>query len=138
MLRLLVRVATSRWTKTLLVVLWFLNLLFMINRGWVNESWETLPGGGTLHRTNYFDIRRNYAFVWLTLILIAYLANMFKQRSLGYYGLVEIAFGVVGGFVALGHLSLDQTASWLTIFASAYVVVRGAGNIVQAVKNADA
>ena len=86
MLQFFVRVAASRWTKILLVLLWALSLLFMINRGWVNESSETLPGGGTLHRTNYFDIRRNYLFVWLTLILIAYFAHMFKQRSLGYYG----------------------------------------------------
>jgi hypothetical protein len=134
MLKLLVRIASSRWTKIAVLLLWLISLLSMINRGWINESWEMLPGEGALQRSNYFDVRRNYLFVWLTLIVVAYLAHIFKQRSLGYYGLVEMLFGIVAGYIALAQLSLDQATSWLTVLASAYVVVRGAGNISQAVR----
>jgi uncharacterized membrane protein YeaQ/YmgE (transglycosylase-associated protein family) len=135
MLKRLVHIAGSRWTKILIVLLWILSLLLMIERGWVKESWENQSGGGSiLTGRNYFDIHRNALFVWMTLILIGYLAHKFKQRSLGYFGLVEILVGIVGGYVALERVTLDQAASWFAVLASAYVVVRGAGNIAQAVK----
>lgn len=136
-LRFLVHIANTRWMKALLVGVWLLSLLWMVNRGWVWESWQALPSGGIEHQQNYFDIRRNSLFVWSTLVLVAYLAHWFRQRSLGYYGFVEVLFGVMGGYIALEQQSLDQTTSWLAVLASAYIVVRGAGNISQAVKEAD-
>lgn len=110
----------------------------MISGGWVGYSWEALPNGQRLYRYNYFEIKRNYAFVWMTLIGIAYLANGLKRRWLGQYGLVEVIFGVVGGYVAVDKLPLDEATAWITIFASAYVVVRGATNISQAVRDSEA
>ena len=131
MLQKLARIASSRWTKGILVTVWLLSLANMISRGWVWESWEAVPGG-LEHRWNYFDIKRTPTFVWLTLVVVGYTAYLFRQRSLGYYGLVEIIFGLFGGFVAVSKLPLSGVTAWFSLAASAYIMVRGATNIAQA------
>lgn len=135
MLKSLVQMASSWWTKGFLLVLWLLSLLFMVERGWVWESQEWLPDGGLLYRYKYWDIERTPLFVWLSLILLGYFAHLFRQRSLGYYGLVEILFGLVAGFLAVSKLALTDITAWFALAASAFVIVRGAGNVVQAVTN---
>lgn len=69
------------------------------------------------------------------MILLAYAAHRFRQRSLGYYGLVEIVFGLTGGIVSIGKLPLDQATTWLALTGSTFVIVRGSANIAQAVSD---
>jgi len=95
----------------------------MISRGWVWERWEAVPGG-VEHRWNYFDIKRTPTFVGLTLVVVGYTAYLFRQRSLGYYGLVEIIFGLFGGFVAVSKLPLNGVTAWFSLAASAYIMAR--------------
>src|SRR3954469_11052185 len=117
MLKRIVDIASSRWTKFVLLGLWILSLLWMINRGWVWESWEVVPGG-IEHRRNYFDIKRTPLFVWLTLILLGYIAHRLKRHSLGYYGLIQVTAGLVGGFIAVNKLPLTDVSAWLTLLVS--------------------
>jgi hypothetical protein len=132
MLKKIVKIASSRWTKSAIATFWLLSMLLMIERGWVWESWKVVPEG-IEHRTNYFEIHRTALFVWLTLILLGYLAYYFKRRSLGYYGIIEVFVGIAGGFTAISKLTLDTPALWFALAASAYVVVRGTGNVGDAV-----
>ena len=136
MLERLIHVTTSRWAKGIVICLWIVSFLAMFT--WVSESWESFPGGGYEHRRNYFEIKRTTLFVWLTLIVLSYIAYKFKQRSLGYYGLFEILFGFVGGLVAVSKLPLTGLSAWLALAASAFVIIRGYGDIVDAVGKADA
>lgn len=131
-LKLIVAVASSHWAKGVLLALWLASLVWMLERGWVWESWEVVLGG-VKHRRNYFDINHTSLFVWLTLILLGYIAHRFKTRSLGYYGLTEVLIALVGGFVAVSKLPLTDVSAWLALGASAFVIVRGASNIVEAV-----
>ena len=47
--------------------------------------------------------------------------------------MVEVIFGLVAGFVAVSKLPLNGVAAWFSLAASAYIVVRGATNISQAI-----
>ncbi len=134
MLELLVRMFASRWTKFMFLGLWVTSLLWMLERGWVWESWEVVPGGME-HRLNYFEIQRTPLFVWLSLILLGYLAHMLKIRSLGYYGLVEVIVGAVGGFIGVAALPLTSVAAWVVLAGSVYTIVEGASNISESVKS---
>jgi uncharacterized membrane protein YeaQ/YmgE (transglycosylase-associated protein family) len=71
------------------------------------------------------------------LIIIGYLAHQFRQRFLGYYGLCEILIGIVGGFVAASKLPISDISAWLALVTSAFIIVRGAGNITEAVAAAE-
>jgi hypothetical protein len=137
MLKRIAAISSSRWTIAILGITWLLSLLYMIDRGWVWESWEAVPGG-VEHRSNYFDIRRTPTFIWLTLIVFGYAAYFLRLRFLGYYGLVEIIFGLVGGFIAVYKLPLNEPTAWFSLGAVAYIMVRGATNIAQAVAAQDA
>jgi hypothetical protein len=132
MLKRIVDIASSRWTKFLLLGLWILSLLWMINQGWYWEGWEVIPGG-IEYRRDYFDIRRTPLFVWLTLILLGYIAHKLKRRSLGYYGLIQVTAGLVGGFIAVSKLPLTDVSAWLALLASAFAIVNGSGTVAEAV-----
>lgn len=134
-LKRIVRVATSRWTKGIVLGLWLGTFLLMLSRGWVWESWESFPGGGYEHRWNYFDIKRTPLFVWLTLIIVSYVVYKFKQRSLGYFGLFEVVFGLVGGFLAVSRIALNTISAWLALAASAFVIIRGYTDIIEFVNS---
>jgi len=138
MLKLLVRIASSPWTKLAVAVLWFGSLVFMLHRGWVWERREILLKGVLVERYNHFDIELTPMFVWLTMILLGYLAHLFRHWSLGYYGLVEVTCGMIGGFIAIGKLPLDHAPAWFGLMASAFIIVRGTGNIAQAVSEQEA
>lgn len=122
----LVSLATSRRLKIGVLVLWLLSLVSIFT--FVRESHEKFPGGSE-DRYNYFEIHRSALFVWLSLSLVGYAAHHFKQRSPGWYGVIEIVAGIVGGFVAVQRLPIEDPGSWFALAASAYVMVRGAGNV---------
>src|SRR5215472_5888144 len=136
MLRQLIRLANLRVTKIAVFVLWFLALLWVVQRGWVWESWEVVPGGME-HKRNYFDIHRTGLFIWLTLIVLAYAAHQFREWSKVYSGVVEVLVGLVGGFVAAMKLPFNNLASWFAVIGSAYVLVKGAENLSSAIKEED-
>jgi uncharacterized membrane protein len=77
-----------------------------------------------------FDIEHTRVFIWLTMVLLGYAAHSFRQWSLGYYGLVEILCGLIGGFIAIGKLPLDHAPAWFGLMASAFIIVRAAGNVL--------
>jgi hypothetical protein len=106
---------------------------FLLELGWVWKSQEALETGVLIERYRSFDIKRTPVFVWLTMILVGYAAHLFRQRSLGYYGLAEIFCGLLGGFIAIGKLPLDHAPAWFGLLASAFIIVRGAGNVGRAV-----
>lgn len=133
MLKILVRIASSRWTKLMLIVLWLSSLLFVLFDGWALKSHQALESGVLVERYRYFDIAPTPVFVWLTMILIGYVAHLFRHCSLGYYGLLEILCGLAGGFIAIGKLPLDHIPAWFGLFVSAFIIVRGAGNVAQAI-----
>ena len=132
MLKSLVRLASSPWTRLALLVLWLSSLVFVLARGWVWESHPVLEEGALVVRYKYFDIEHTPMFVWLTMIMLGYVAHLFRRWSLGYYGLVEVLCGLVGGFIAIGRLPLDHAPAWFGLFASTFIIVRGAGNVAQA------
>jgi len=132
MLKILVQIASSRFTKLTVLLLWAWSLTLTLKHGWVWESHQVVDKGLVVERYLYFDIEHTPMFVWLTMILLGYAAHVFRQRSLGYYGLVEILCGLIGGFVAIGKLPLDQGPAWFGLVASAFIIVRGAGNVSQA------
>ena len=132
MLKILVQIASSRSTKLTALLLWAWSLTLTLKHGWVWESHQVVDKGLVVERYLYFDIEHTPMFVWLTMILLGYAAHVFRQRSLGYYGLVEILCGLIGGFVAIGKLPLDQGPAWFGLVASAFIIVRGAGNVSQA------
>lgn len=123
-------------TKIAVFVFWFLALLWMVQRGWVWESSEVVSGG-IEHSRNYFDIHRTALFIWLTLILMAYAAHQFRAWSKVYSGAVEVVVGLVGGFVAAMKLPFNSAASWFALIGTAYVLVKGAENLVSAIKEED-
>ena len=133
MLKLLVRTASSRFTKLTVLLLWTCSMVLILKRGWVWESHEVVDKGLLLERYTRFDIEHTPVFVWLSMILLGYAAHHFRQWSLGHYGLVEIFCGLIGGFVAIGKLPLDEGPAWFGLIASAFVIVPGAGNVSQAV-----
>src|SRR6516162_2021926 len=102
MLKILVQIASSRSTKLTALLLWAWSLTLTLKHGWVWESHQVVDKGLVVERYLYFDIEHTPMFVWLTMILLGYAAHVFRQRSLGYYGLVEILCGLIGGFVAIG------------------------------------
>jgi hypothetical protein len=131
MLRRIVRVASSRITVALLAVWWAFELFGMIDNGWEWEETERTPQGVVIRHKSW-DITRTEIFVWLTLILLGYVAHWFKRFSLGYYGLLEVVVGLVGGSLAVAKLPLNQAVTWLTMGGASYVVVRGVEHIQQA------
>jgi hypothetical protein len=133
MLNILVDIASSRWTKLALVVFWLWSLVLVLERGWVWESHEVVEKGVLVEHYISFDIEHTPVFIWLTMVLLGYAAHSFRQWSPGYYGLVEILCGLVGGFIAIGKLPLDHAPAWLGLMASAFIIVRGAGNVAHAV-----
>ena len=133
MLNTLVDIASSRWTKLALVMLWLWSLILLLERGWVWESHQVVEQGVLVEHYISFDIEHTPVFIWLTMVLLGYAAHSFRQRSLGYYGLVEILCGLVGGFIAIGKLPLDHAPAWFGLMASAFIIVRGAGNVAHAV-----
>jgi hypothetical protein len=134
MLSTLVRIAASRWTKLVILLLWFGFLILMLLRGWIWQSSEVIDKGELTEHYNSFSIERTPVFVWLTMILLGYAAHLFKQWSLGSYGLVEVACGLAGGFIAIGKLPLGHAPAWVGLTLSTFIIVRGAGNIAQAVE----
>jgi len=134
MLKTLVRVASSRWTKLIIALLWFGSLILVLQRGWVWESHEIVDKGELTEHYSSFDVERTPLFVWLTMMLLGYAAHLFKKWSLGSYGLLEVACGLAGGFIAIGKLPLDHAPAWVGLTVSTFIIVRGAGNIVQAVE----
>jgi hypothetical protein len=136
MLRRLIQLSKLRATKVVLLFFWIFAFLWMVNRGWVRESREVVPGG-IEHRWNYFDIHRTALFIWLTLILLAYSAHQFRAWSKVYSGVVEVLVGLIGGFVAAMKLPFDNPASWFALVGTAYVLVKGAENLASAIKEED-
>jgi len=134
-LKFLVIVASSGWTKAALALVWLLSLCLVLHRGWAWERSGVLDQGTFFERYRSFVIERTPLFVWFSMILLAYAAHRFRQRSLGYYGLVEIVFGLTGGIVSIGKLPLDQATTWLALTGSTFVIVRGSANIAQAVSD---
>ena len=133
MLNTLVDIASSRWTKLALVMLWLWSLVLVLERGWVWESHQVVEQGVLVEHYISFDIEHTRVFIWLTMVLLGYAAHSFRQWSLGYYGLVEILCGLIGGFIAIGKLPLDHAPAWFGLMASAFIIVRGAGNVAHAV-----
>jgi hypothetical protein len=133
MLKSLVSIASLRTTKVILFLLWVSSLASVLEHGWAWERHEALERGELVERYKYFDVESTPVFVWLTMILVGYAAHLFKERSPGYYGLVEILCGLLGGFLAIGKLPLDQTPAWVGLLASSFMIVRGAGNVAQSV-----
>jgi hypothetical protein len=131
MLKSLVCFASSRRTRYSILGMWVLSLLYMLDHGFL-WNWDLNPGDSELRR-NYISSERNALFIWITLIIIGYLAHRFRQRFLGYYGLCEIVIGLVGGFVAASKLPISDTSAWLALVTSAFIIVRGASNITEAV-----
>jgi hypothetical protein len=93
---------------------------------WWSKEWTT---DGVVIRENYWDIKKTPAFVWFTLIVAGYAASSLKRHSLGYYGMIEVCVGLLGGFVAISGLSFNHTQAWLALIGSAFFIVRGAGNV---------
>jgi hypothetical protein len=133
MLKSLVHIASSRWTKLTVIALWLWCLGFVLARGWIWESHEVVEQGGLLERYRYFDMEHTPVFVWLTMILVGYGAHLFRKRALGWYGFVEILCGLIGGVIAIGRLPLDHPPAWIGLVLSACIIVRGAGNVTLAV-----
>jgi hypothetical protein len=106
--------------------------LWTINRAWVWESWERLPGGGVVHRSNYFDFRPSATLAFLSFPLIAYAMYKFKLKNLSYYSALEIIVGILAGGIALLVLQFDNLTHWIALIAAGYIVVRGLENLKKA------
>jgi len=106
----------------------------MINRGWVWESVEYFPEGGYERKRNYFDIKRTSIFVWLTMLLLVYGAQLLKRYSLGYFGFLEILIGFIGGIISIKTLSLTDTSAWLILIASSITMMNGYENLEKFIK----
>jgi hypothetical protein len=64
--------------------------------------------------------------------------SSFQAVIPGWYGFVDILCGLIGGVVAIGRLPLDHPPAWFGLMASAFIIVRGAGNISLAVAEKEA
>jgi hypothetical protein len=133
MLRLIVRLAVSPITISVLLLLWGWELFWMIRRGSATNATGAAPQAGATAPNPFWDAHRTASFAWLTLILLSYFAHWFKKKSLGYYGLLEIIVGLVGGSFAVAELPMNQPATWLAMGGASYVVVRGAEHISNAI-----
>ena len=124
-----IRRVTGFWPfKALVVVVWLVTMVVSISNGWVSRSWETI-NGGVVFRQNYFDLRQTTLFVWLTLLIVGYAAYWLRRRALGWYGVLEVLVGSGGGIIAVTKVPLTTPGGWFALFASAFVLVRGATNI---------
>jgi hypothetical protein len=63
------------------ICLLVLLVLFWIDRSWVWESWESIPGGGYEHKHNYFDFRPSAVLAFFAFPVVAYAVYRFKQRN---------------------------------------------------------
>src|ERR1700677_2903293 len=108
MIRKLASVFSSKWTVGAVAVLWVFSFGWMLCNG--VEEFETFPNGEWEHRP--YVIERTPTFVFISLVLIGYAAIWFKQKFLGYYGLFEVAAGLVGGYATLEKLPLNEGKSW--------------------------
>lgn len=110
----------SRWFKWTVVILWLLNLLVMLERGWVWHSRESSPGGGHEYSENYFDIHQTALFSLLTVVIVAYGVWHLRRYSLAAYGMLRLSLGLVGGYVALASTS---GSGWFLAFLVAVVLI---------------
>lgn len=122
----------------IVVGLWLWSLGVVLVRGWIWESDEVVDPGGLLERYRYFDIEYTPVCVWLTMILLGYGAHLFRKWSLGWYGFVEVLCGLTGGVLSMGRLPLEHPPAWIGLVLSAFIIVRGAGNISLAVAEKEA
>lgn len=134
MLNHFIKIILSRRMFCVVVVLWILALLSIFT--YVSDEVAVVPGG-IEHRHNFWEVRRTPIFVWLSFILFGYVAHAVRQRSLEYFGLAEMFFGLVAGYFAVAKMSLPDPSSWVAIATSSFLVVRGATNLSQAAVGAD-
>jgi uncharacterized membrane protein HdeD (DUF308 family) len=74
--------------------------------------------------------------VGVTVIALGVGAHKFKQRKQDWYGMVDVAFGSIGGLSICFTLSPGQTilSQWVGLTGCAYVIARGLNNISEAKK----
>jgi hypothetical protein len=127
-MRLVYIIATKKWVMWVLFAILGVQIFLRVDKSWINESLEYLPGGGIEHKYNYFDFRRLAGTMYLGIPIVAYVALKFKQRKLAAYGFIEIILGIAAGLFVLAKLDFTRASDWVSLATTVYLVVRGAEN----------